>query len=158
MKNTTFDPGHVNIRWFEDGTLDVAANCLDRHLQERGDQTAIIWEGDDASQSKTLTYRQLHQAECRFANVLKAQGIGKGDVVALYMPMVPESVIFAGFSPEAIAGRIIDSSAKLVVTADEGLRAGRKILLKKNIDDALNHPAVKTVDRVIVFTPYRQCH
>lgn len=166
VKNTTFDPGHVNIRWFEDGTLNVAANCLDRHLQERGDQTAIIWEGDDASQSKTLTYRQLHQAVCRFANVLKAHGIGKGDVVALYMPMVPEaavamlacarigavhSVIFAGFSPEAIAGRIIDSSAKLVVTADEGLRAGRKIPLKKNIDDALKHLAVKSVNRVIVF-------
>ncbi|CAK8742160.1 Acetyl-coenzyme A synthetase [Sodalis praecaptivus] len=139
VKNTTFDPGHVNIRWFEDGTLNVAANCLDRHLSERGDQTAIIWEGDDASQSKTLTYRELHQAVCRFANVLKAQGIGKGDVVALYMPMVPEaavamlacarigavhSVIFAGFSPEAIAGRIIDSSAKLVVTADEGCAPG----------------------------------
>ncbi|WP_413736083.1 acetate--CoA ligase [Sodalis sp. RH21] len=166
VKNTSFDPGHVRIRWFEDGTLNVSANCLDRHLAERGDQTAIIWEGDDAGESQTLTYRQLHQAVCRFANVLKSQGIAKGDVVAIYMPMVPEaavamlacarvgaihSVIFGGFSPEAIAGRIVDSSAKLVITADEGIRAGRKIPLKKNIDDALKNSAVKTIGRVIVF-------
>ncbi len=166
VKNTSFDPGHVRIRWFEDGTLNVSANCLDRHLAERGDQTAIIWEGDDAGESQTLTYRQLHQAVCRFANVLKSQGIAKGDVVAIYMPMVPEaavamlacarvgaihSVIFGGFSPEAIAGRIVDSSAKLVITADEGIRAGRKIPLKKNIDDALKNSAVKTIERVIVF-------
>jgi len=166
VKNTSFDPGHVRIRWFEDGTLNVSANCLDRHLAERGDQTAIIWEGDNPEESQTLTYRQLHLAVCRFANVLASQGIVKGDVVAIYMPMVPEaavamlactrigaihSVIFGGFSPEAIAGRIVDSSAKLVITADEGIRAGRKIPLKKNIDDALKHPAVKTVQRVIVF-------
>lgn len=166
VKNTSFDPGHVRIRWFEDGTLNVSANCLDRHLAERGDQTAIIWEGDDARESQVLTYRQLHQAVCRFANVLKGQGVAKGDVVAIYMPMVPEaavamlacarigaihSVIFGGFSPEAIAGRIVDSSAKLVITADEGIRAGRKIPLKKNIDDALKNPAVKTIERVIVF-------
>jgi acetyl-CoA synthetase len=166
VKNTSFDPGHVRIRWFEDGTLNVSANCLDRHLAERGDQTAIIWEGDNPEESQTLTYRQLHLAVCRFANVLTSQGIVKGDVVAIYMPMVPEaavamlactrigaihSVIFGGFSPEAIAGRIVDSSAKLVITADEGIRAGRKIPLKKNIDDALKHPAVKTVQRVIVF-------
>ena len=166
VKNTSFDPGHIRIRWYEDGTLNVAANCLDRHLAERGDQTAIIWEGDDASESKILTYRQLYREVCRFANVLKAQGIAKGDVVALYMPMVPEaaiamlacarigavhSVIFGGFSPEAIAGRIVDSSAKLMITADEGIRAGRKIPLKKNIDDALKNPAVKTLQRVIVL-------
>ncbi|AOR60069.1 acetate--CoA ligase [Pectobacterium parmentieri] len=166
IKNTSFDPGHIRIRWFEDGTLNVAANCLDRHLAERGDQTAIIWEGDDATESKKVTYRELHQSVCRFANVLKSQGVKKGDVVAIYMPMVPEaavamlacarigaihSVIFGGFSPEAISGRIIDSSAKLVITADEGVRAGRVIPLKKNIDEALKNPNVTTISSVIVF-------
>ncbi|KML70239.1 acetate--CoA ligase [Pectobacterium peruviense] len=166
IKNTSFDPGHIRIRWFEDGTLNVAANCLDRHLAERGDQTAIIWEGDDATESKKVTYRELHQSVCRFANVLKSQGVKKGDVVAIYMPMVPEaavamlacarigaihSVIFGGFSPEAISGRIIDSSAKLVITADEGIRAGRVIPLKKNIDEALKNPNVTTISSVIVF-------
>ncbi|MDE8754386.1 acetate--CoA ligase [Pectobacterium polaris] len=166
IKNTSFDPGHIRIRWFEDGTLNVAANCLDRHLAERGDQTAIIWEGDDATESKKVTYRELHQSVCRFANVLKSQGVKKGDVVAIYMPMVPEaavamlacarigaihSVIFGGFSPEAISGRIIDSNAKLVITADEGVRAGRVIPLKKNIDEALKNPNVTTISSVIVF-------
>ncbi|MBN3066847.1 acetate--CoA ligase [Pectobacterium brasiliense] len=166
IKSTSFDPGHISIRWFEDGTLNVAANCLDRHLAERGDQTAIIWEGDDATESKKVTYRELHQSVCRFANVLKSQGVKKGDVVAIYMPMVPEaavamlacarvgaihSVIFGGFSPEAISGRIIDSSAKLVITADEGVRAGRVIPLKKNIDEALKNPNVTTISNVIVF-------
>ncbi|WKA63216.1 acetate--CoA ligase [Pectobacterium aroidearum] len=166
IKKTSFDPGHISIRWFEDGTLNVAANCLDRHLAERGDQTAIIWEGDDATESKKVTYRELHQSVCRFANVLKSQGVKKGDVVAIYMPMVPEaavamlacarigaihSVIFGGFSPEAISGRIIDSSAKLVITADEGVRAGRVIPLKKNIDEALKNPNVTTISSVIVF-------
>ncbi|KHN50325.1 acetyl-CoA synthetase [Dickeya fangzhongdai] len=166
VKNTSFDPGHVRIRWFEDGTLNVAANCLDRHLDTLGDQTAIIWEGDDAGESKKVTYRELYQAVCRFANVLKSKGIRKGDVVAIYMPMVPEaavamlacarvgavhSVIFGGFSPESIAGRIVDSNAKLVVTADEGIRTGRAIPLKKNIDEALRNPAVTSVNHVIVF-------
>ncbi|KOC88602.1 acetate--CoA ligase [Winslowiella iniecta] len=166
VKNTSFAPGNVDIRWFEDGTLNLAANCLDRHLHERGDHPAIIWEGDDASESKTLTYRELHREVCRFANSLKELGINKGDVVAIYMPMVPEaavamlacarigavhSVIFGGFSPEAVAGRIIDSSARLVVTADEGIRAGRTIPLKKNVDDALKNPGVKTVSNVVVF-------
>ena len=166
VKNTSFDPGHISIRWFEDGTLNLAANCLDRHLAERGDQTAIIWEGDDPTQSKKVTYKQLHHDVCQFANVLKKLGVKKGDVVAIYMPMVPEaavamlacarigavhSVIFGGFSPEAVAGRIIDSNSKLVITADEGLRAGRAVPLKKNVDDALKNPGVKSVANVVVF-------
>ncbi|KQN43559.1 acetate--CoA ligase [Rouxiella silvae] len=167
VKNTSFAPGNIDIRWFEDGTLNLAANCLDRHLAERGDQVAIIWEGDDPkAENKFVTYKQLHQDVCKFANVLKDKGIKKGDVVAIYMPMVPEaavamlacarigavhSVIFAGFSPEAVAGRIIDSNAKLVITADEGLRAGRTIPLKQNVDDALKNPGVVTITHVIVY-------
>ena len=160
VKNTSFAPGNVSIKWYEDGTLNLAANCLDRHLAERGDQTAIIWEGDDASQSKHITYRELHHDVCRFANVLLDLGIKKGDVVAIYMPMVPEaavamlacarigaihSVIFGGFSPEAVAGRIIDSNSRLVITSDEGLRAGRAIPLKKNVDV----PAAKSTGRKV---------
>lgn len=166
VKNTSFAPGNISIRWYEDGTLNLAANCLDRHLHERGDHPAIIWEGDDANESKTLTYRDLHREVCRFANVLKELAINKGDVVAIYMPMVPEaaiamlacarigavhSVIFGGFSPEAVAGRIIDSSAKLVITADEGIRAGRAIPLKKNVDEALKNPGVTTINHVVVL-------
>ncbi|QPN90647.1 acetate--CoA ligase [Proteus vulgaris] len=166
VKNTSFDPGHVRIRWFEDGQLNISQNCLDRHLKTRGDQTAIIWEGDSPNESKKITYRQLHQDVCQFANVLKNLGIKKGDVVAIYMPMVPEaavamlactrigaihSVIFGGFSPEAVAGRIIDSKAKLVITADEGLRAGRAIPLKKNVDDALNHADIPPINHVVVL-------
>ena len=141
VKNTSFAPGNISINWYQDGTLNLAANCLDRHLAERGDQPAIIWEGDDASQSKTITYRELHRDVCRFANVLVDLGIKKGDVVAIYMPMVPE----------AVAGRIIDSSSRLVITADEGVRAGRAIPLKKNVDDALKNPNVKSVEHVVVF-------
>lgn len=166
VKNTSFAPGNISIRWYEDGTLNLAANCLDRHLQTRGDHPAIIWEGDDASESKTISYRELHRDVCRFANTLKELGINKGDVVAIYMPMVPEaavamlacarigavhSVIFGGFSPEAVSGRIIDSNARLVITADEGVRAGRSIPLKKNVDDALANPAVTSVGKVVVF-------
>ncbi|MHA7844926.1 acetate--CoA ligase [Serratia sp. D1N4] len=166
VKNTSFDPGHISIRWFEDGTLNLSANCLDRHLAYRGDQTAIIWEGDDPTQSKKVTYKQLHHDVCQFANVLKKLGVKKGDVVAIYMPMVPEAavamlacarigaihtVIFGGFSPEAVAGRVIDCNAKLVITADEGLRAGRSVPLKKNVDDALQNPGVKSISNVVVF-------
>lgn len=166
IKNTCFTPGNISIKWFEDGTLNVAANCLDRHLAQHADQCAIIWEGDDPGQSKKVTYRQLHRDVCRLANVLQHLGIQKGDVVAIYMPMVVEaavamlacarigavhSVIFGGFSPEAVAGRVIDSSARLIITADEGIRASRYIPLKKNIDDALKNPQVTSIEHVLVF-------
>ncbi|EEY98002.1 acetyl-coenzyme A synthetase [Vibrio sp. RC586] len=166
VKNTSFDPGHIDIRWFEDGTLNISANCIDRHLATRGDQVAIIWEGDDPTQDKTLTYKQLHQEVCRFANALKEQGVRKGDVVCIYMPMVPEAavamlactrigavhtIVFGGFSPEALAGRIIDSNAKLVITADEGVRGGRAVPLKKNVDEALTNPEVKNISKVMVL-------
>lgn len=166
VKQTSYDPGHVDIKWFEDGTLNVSANCIDRHLATRGDEVAIIWEGDDPTQDATLTFNQLHEKVCRFSNALKAQGVKKGDVVCLYMPMVPEAavamlactrigavhtVVFGGFSPEALAGRINDSDAKVVVTADEGIRGGRAVPLKKNVDQALKNPNVTTIDKVIVF-------
>lgn len=166
VKQTSYDPGHVDIKWFEDGTLNVSANCIDRHLATRGDEVAIIWEGDDPTQDATLTFKQLHEKVCRFSNALKAQGVKKGDVVCLYMPMVPEAavamlactrigavhtVVFGGFSPEALAGRINDSDAKVVVTADEGIRGGRAVPLKKNVDQALKNPNVTTIDKVIVF-------
>ncbi|MGR5066003.1 acetate--CoA ligase [Photobacterium sp. DNB22_13_2] len=166
VKSTSFDTGHVSINWFEDGELNVSANCLDRHLATRGDQPAIIWEGDDPTDDATLTYNELHEEVCKFANALKSQGIRKGDVVCLYMPMVAEAavamlactrigavhtIVFGGFSPEALAGRIIDSNAKVVVTADEGVRAGRSVPLKKNVDDALANPAVTCVEKVLVL-------
>jgi acetyl-CoA synthetase len=150
VKNTSYT-GDVTIKWFEDGTLNAAYNCIDRHLAKRGDQTAIIWEGDDPKDDKKITYKQLHAEVCRFANVLKARGVKKGDRVTIYMPMIPEaaisilacarigavhSVIFGGFSPDSIAGRIEDCKSTVIVTADEGLRGGRKIPLKANVDAA----------------------
>ncbi|MGC1695175.1 MAG: acetate--CoA ligase [Pseudolabrys sp.] len=150
VKNTSY-AGNVSIKWFEDGSLNAAYNCVDRHLAKRGNQTAIIWEGDDPKDDKKITYRQLHADVCRFANVLKARGVKKGDRVTIYMPMIPEaavsilacarigavhSVIFGGFSPDSIAGRIEDCKSTVVVTADEGLRGGRKIPLKTNVDVA----------------------
>jgi acetyl-CoA synthetase len=153
--------GDVRIRWFHDGTLNVSANCLDRHLATKGDQTAIIWEGDDPNDSKTITYKELHEQVCRLANAMKARGIKKGDVVTVYMPMIPEaavamlactrigaihSVVFGGFSPEALAGRIQDCDSNCVITADEGVRGGRAIPLKANTDAALaDCPSVETV-------------
>jgi acetyl-CoA synthetase len=144
--------GDVKINWFADGTLNVAANCLDRHLATRGDQTAIIWEGDDPNESKHVTYRELHEQVCRLANVMTDMGIKKGDRVTIYLPMIVEaavamlacarvgaihSIVFGGFSPDALAGRIQDCDSSLVITADEGLRGGRKVPLKANVDKAL---------------------
>jgi len=151
VKNTTYDPHNVSIKWFEDGTLNACYNCVDRHLAKRGDQVAILWEGDDPKDDKKITYKQLHAEVSRFANVLKARGVKKGDRVTIYMPMIPEaaisilacarigavhSVIFGGFSPDSIAGRIEDCQSTVIVTADEGIRGGRKIPLKANVDEA----------------------
>ncbi|GGK38787.1 acetate--CoA ligase [Aliivibrio fischeri] len=166
VKNTSFDTGHVDIKWFEDGELNVSANCIDRHLATRGNEIAIIWEGDDPQDDASITFNELHEQVCKFSNALKSQGVRKGDVVCIYMPMVAEAavamlactrigavhtVVFGGFSPEALAGRIIDSDAKVVITADEGVRGGRTVPLKKNVDDALNNPDVTTIEKVIVF-------
>ncbi len=161
VKNTTFGPGQVSIKWFEDGTLNASVNCLDRHLATRGDQTAIIWEGDDPKDSKHITYRDLHRDVCKFANALKSLGAKKGDRITIYMPMIPEaamamlactrigaihSVVFGGFSPDALAGRIQDCDSSLVITADEGLRGAKRIPLKANVDAALKKcPTVKSV-------------
>jgi len=156
VKNTSFDPHNVSIKWFEDGTLNVSANCIDRHLATRGDQVAIIWEGDDPTQDEKITYRQLHERVCRFANVLKAHGVKKGDRVTIYLPMIPEaayamlacarigavhSIVFGGFSPDSLAGRIDDAQSMFIVTADEGVRGGKHVPLKKNTDEALKKVA-----------------
>ena len=152
IKNTSYKKGNINIRWFEDGTLNVAANCVDRHLSKNGNKTAIIWESDDGKETKTFTYAQLHKEVCKFANVLKNLGTKKGDRVTIYMPMIPEatfamlacarigaihSVVFGGFSPEALAGRIDDCKSEIIITADEGLRGGKIIPLKENVDNAI---------------------
>ncbi|MGO9744010.1 MAG: acetate--CoA ligase [Roseiarcus sp.] len=151
VKNSSFDPHNISIKWFEDGTLNVAYNCVDRHLAKRGDQVAILWEGDDPKDDKKITYRELHAEVCRFANVLKARGVNKGDRVTIYLPMIPEaavamlacarigaihSVVFGGFSPDSLGGRISDCKSSIIVTADEGLRGGRKVPLKANADAA----------------------
>lgn len=161
VKDVDFNIPGVSIKWFHDGTLNVAANCIDRHLEKRGDQVAIIWEGDEPTDDKKVTYRQLHEAVCRLSNAMKERGIGKGDRVCIYMPMVLEaayamlacarigavhSIVFGGFSPDALANRIQDSDCKMVITADEGVRGGRKIPLKANTDKALvNCPSVTSV-------------
>jgi acetyl-CoA synthetase len=163
VRNASFNPDNLFIKWFEDGALNVSANCIDRHLPKRASQTAIVWEGDSPADSKHITYAQLHEEVCKFANVLKARGVKKGDRVTIYMPMIPEaayamlactrigavhSVVFGGFSPDALAGRITDCDSKVVITADEGLRGGKTTPLKRNVDIAAT--ACDCLDTVIV--------
>ena len=169
VKDTSFDEADFRIRWFADGALNVSANCLDRHLATRGDQPAIVWEGDEPGENRTLTYRELHALTCRFANVLKDNGVAKGDRVTLYLPMVPEaaaamlactrigavhSIVFGGFSPDSLANRIQDCDSKIVVTADEGCRGGKRVPLKANVDAAL--ASCPGVERVLVLPRSRQ--
>ena len=164
IKDVSFAKDDFHIRWFADGVLNVAYNCVDRHLETRADQTAIIWEGDDPAQSGHLTYAELHREVCRMANVLKDLGVVKGDRVTIYLPMIPaaavamlacarigavHSVVFGGFSPDSIAGRIEDCGSRIVITADEGLRAGKRIPLKANVDEALTKVSV---DKVLVIS------
>jgi acetyl-CoA synthetase len=164
VKNATFEYPNVSIKWYEDGTLNVSANCIDRHLKKRGKQTAIIFEPDDPkAEAQHITYRELYENVCRLANVLKANGVKRGDRVTIYLPMIPEaayamlacarigaihSVVFGGFSPDSLAGRIEDCGSKVLITADEGLRGGRKVHLKANADEALRK--VGGVERVLV--------
>ena len=165
VKNTSFDKGHINIKWYEDGYLNASYNCIDRHLKTKADKVALIWEGDAPSQSENITYQQLHDEVAKFANGLKKLGVKKGDRVAIYMPMSPQaiyamqacarigaihSVIFGGFSPSAIADRINDSGAKVVITSDEGRRAGNCVPLKANVDEAVLQDSVTTVEHVVV--------
>ncbi len=161
LNQCSFNEADFGIKWFEDGTLNVSVNCLDRHLETRGDETAIIWEGDDPAEYRTLTYRELHEQVCRAGAGLRALGVGKGDRVTIYLPMIPEaaiamlacarigaihSVVFAGFSPEALAGRIQDCDSKVVITADGGMRGGKVVRLKDNVDEALKQcPSVEWV-------------
>ena len=164
VKNTSFEPRRVSIKWFEDGVTNVAYNCVDRHLDERGDQVAIIWEGDDPSESRKITYAELSDEVNRFANVLRNRDVKKGDRVTIYLPMIPEaafamlacarlgaihSIVFGGFSPDSLAGRIEDCGSKCVITADEGLRGGRKVPLKANVDAAIAQVG-GGVDHVVV--------
>jgi acetyl-CoA synthetase len=165
VRDVSFDAKDLHIRWYADGKLNLAANCLDRHLKTRGDKTAIVWEGDDPSESRAITYRQLHEQVCRAANLLKNLGIRKGDRVCIYLPMIPEAavamlacarigavhtVVFGGFSPDSLAGRIADSQSKVVITADEGLRGSKHIPLKVNVDEALTRPGTTSVETVLV--------
>ncbi|PZQ13095.1 MAG: acetate--CoA ligase [Ancylobacter novellus] len=165
VKNVSYAPDDVSIKWYEDGTLNVSANCVDRHLKDRGDQTAILWEGDDPKDSKAITYKELHGHVCRLANAFKERGVRRGDRVTIYLPMIPEaayamlacarigavhSIVFGGFSPDSLAGRIEGCESKVVITADEGLRGGKKVPLKKNTDAAIDK--VGGVETVFVVT------
>jgi acetyl-CoA synthetase len=165
IRNVNYDPDDFRIRWFEDGELNVSVNCLDRQLAKRGDKTALLFEGDDPSDSYAITYRDLYERVCRFANALRAQGAGKGDRITIYMPMIPEaavamlacarigaihSIVFGGFSPDSLAGRIHDCDSNLIITADEGVRGGKKIPLKANVDAALSKHDLPCVKKVVV--------
>ncbi|HET7779556.1 MAG TPA: acetate--CoA ligase [Rudaea sp.] len=165
VKDVSFAADDLHIRWFYDGKLNLSANCLDRHLKTRGDKTAILWEGDDPNESRAISYRELHAQVCRAANLLKNLGVQKGDRVTIYLPMIPEaaismlacarigaihSVVFGGFSPDSLAGRIADCASKVVITADEGLRGGKKVALKVNVDEALTRPGTTSVETVLV--------
>ncbi|MDN4502240.1 acetate--CoA ligase [Alteromonadaceae bacterium BrNp21-10] len=166
VKNTHFGDEDVSIKWFEDGELNVSVNCIDRHLAEHGDTTAILWEGDNPNEQQAISYQQLHDEVCQLANAMKKLGVSKGDRVVIYMPMIPQaayamlacarlgavhSVIFGGFSANAIADRIVDCEAKLVLTADIGRRAGKTVPLKANVDEALAREDVVCVENTIVF-------
>ena len=152
ISNISYAKEDLKIKWYEDGTLNASANCLDRHLKTKGDSTAIIWEGDNPNESKHITYNQLYEDVCKFSNVLKKAGAKKGDRITIYMPMIPEatiamlactrigaihSVVFGGFSPDALAGRIEDCDSTIIITADEGVRSGKTIPLKSNTDEAI---------------------
>jgi len=177
VKDVSYAPDNLHIRWYADGQLNVAANCIDRHLPARANQTAIIWEGDDPSESRHITYAELHDHVCRLANILKNKGVRKGDRVTIYLPMIPEaayamlacarigaihSVVFGGFSPDSLANRILDCDSTLVITADEGLRGGKHVPLKANVDAALKQCpgvtsvlVVKRTGRQVNMTPGR---
>ena len=165
VKDVSFAKDDLHVRWYEDGSLNICYNCVDRHLESKRDDTAIIWEGDDPNRDLVITYGELHQRVCKFANALKTLGAKKGDRITLYMPMIPEaavamlacarigaihSVVFGGFSPEALAGRISDCESNIVITADEGLRGGKAISLKANVDAAAKHPDVTTLEKILV--------
>src|SRR5690242_19697065 len=164
VKDVSFT-GDVHINWYKDGTLNVSANCIDRHLATRADQTAIIWEGDSPDESRHITYRELHEQVSRLANVLKARGVQKGDRVTIYLPMIPEaayamlacarigavhSIVFGGFSSDSLKERVVGCGSQVVITADEGLRGGRRVPLKANADTALADTALKDVHTVLV--------
>ncbi|MGB5101773.1 MAG: acetate--CoA ligase [Steroidobacteraceae bacterium] len=165
VKDVSYDARDFRIRWYPDGQLNVAANCLDRHLAKRGDKTAIIWEGDDPNESERITYRELYYRVCKLGNALRSLGVQKGDRVTIYLPMIPDaavamlacarigaihSVVFGGFSPDSLAGRISDCSSTVVITADEGIRGGKRIPLKANVDQALSTPGTESVKHVLV--------
>jgi len=165
VKDVSFSRDDLHVRWYYDGSLNICYNCVDRHLETKRDDTAIIWEGDDPNRDQTITYGELYERVCLFANSLKALGAKKGDRITLYMPMIPEaavamlacarigavhSIVFGGFSPEALAGRISDCESNIVITADEGLRGAKSIPLKANVDAAAQHPDVTTLEKVLV--------